>query len=828
MDYSGLETIVLAQGWQFKQRDNQQTLESDFASSMGWKSAVVPGTVHQDLLAHEMIPDPFFGLNELEVQWVGETDWLYKLEFAVSAEALVRTVELCFDGLDTFATVWLNGTLILEAENMFVSHRVPVNGSLRAGKNELQLVFASAMNKGLKLEQQHGKRANWNGDSSRLYVRKAQYHYGWDWGPTLMTAGIWRGVRLEVFEARITDLHCPVEVSADLTSAVLPVTLELTGRFEDAEVRLSLMAPNGTTLQEITLAASQKVTQTFTVEQPELWWTNGLGAQPLYQISAHLEQVYPEHRTTTLDQCVKRFGMRRLRVLQEPFTDEAGLSFTFEINNVPIFCGGANWIPDDSFLPRITAARYFERLTQVRDANMNMLRVWGGGIYEDDAFYDGCDELGLLVWQDFMFACGLYPAHPEFQASVKLEAENNLRRLRHHACIALWCGNNEDYAVAESSGVYDPHFEGDFLETSFPARALYERVLPEVCAHLDPTRTYWRGSPYTPFGRSDDQTVGDRHTWDVWHGAMAKYQEYATFEGRFVSEFGMQSAPALSTVLAFTEPSERNPASRTMDHHNKAPDGPRRLAVYLSDTVPFPIDLADYVYKTQLVQALALESAYGSWRRRFQGPGKHFVSGALVWQINDCWPVTSWAIIDSHGLPKPAYYAVKRQLAAITMGLAHGTNGINLWATNAGLKTHEYTLELCVFDLSGAQIAATQRKVTLEPNRATELGTWETAHAETAMVAARLLDGDTVVARGSLFPDPLKYVSLPDPELTMTLVEPGRLRLRVQRPAKGVWLHASPDVIWSDNLLDLMPNEERILEARGLNALPEARWLKGR
>ena len=369
---------------------------------------------------------------------MGEADWLYRCTFDVSADLLQAPhIDLCFDGLDTFATVWLNGVQLLTSDNMFIPHRLSVKtgtATLHAGQNTLHVLFESAVRLGREREAQYGKMPYWgDGEGSRLYVRKAQYHYGWDWGPILITAGIWRALRLEAYQTRIADVHCPVEVAADLRIATLPITVTLGGA-TNASLHLAVYDPADHLVSEQTVDIHGDTAQhTFTVTDPQLWWPNGYGAQPLYQLKATLSE-----NGQLLDEHTQRIGLRRLELVQEPLENAPGTSFLFQINNMPIFCGGANWIPADSLTPRITADDYRDWLNLAVEANMVMLRIWGGGIYEDDMFYNLCDEMGLMVWQDFTFACGLYPAPDWFTASVRTEAEANVRRLRHHPSLVLW------------------------------------------------------------------------------------------------------------------------------------------------------------------------------------------------------------------------------------------------------------------------------------------------------------------------------------------------------------------------------------------------------
>jgi beta-mannosidase len=805
-----MDRILLRDGWQLKAHTPDRSLDDELAAE-GWLPAQVPGGVYEALLAAQQLPDPFYDRNELDVQWVAERDWLYRCTFSLSAAEIARgPIALCCDGLDTFATVLMNGVELFRSDNMFVPQRHPIGDIVRPGANELVILFESALRCGRQLEAEHGKRPLWNGDSSRLYVRKAQYHYGWDWGPTLLTSGPWQAVRLEIGAARLSEVFCRSLVAEDLASADLPVQVRIELPAADMQLRLTLLEPRGVLLDEITVPATELVAYSFAVAAPQLWWPNGYGAQPLYTLAIELLAANGE----IVDRGEQRIGLRRLQLLQDPLTTEPGRSFVFAVNNTPIFAGGANWIPADSFTTRLTPECYRRALAQAAAANMTMIRVWGGGIYEQDAFYDACDELGLLVWQDFMFACGIYPAHAKFQASVRAEAEAQLRRLRHHPAIVLWCGNNEDYQIAESLGLYDANFDGDFLSTPFPARAIYERLLPAVFAELDPDRLYWPGSPY---GGSSvaDQTVGDRHTWDVWHGTMAPYAQYPRYGARFVSEFGMQAAPHLRTLEACLSPHECYPASRSFEHHNKAEGGPRRLAAYLSDVLRLPLTLEDYVYGTQLVQAEALLAAFGGFRRRWRGPGEYACGGALVWQLNDCWPVTSWAIVDHALRPKPAYYIVRRALAPLALGLVHEITGPELWAVNGTLHQIEAELLLTRYALDGTLRDEERRPLVLKANRAVELAVLAPPEDD-EVLAARLEQGGRVLARAGLWPLPYKYLNLPDAAVAIERVDEDTLRITAKRPARGVWFDAGDEVAWSDNFIDLLPGDSYVLQAINL------------
>lgn len=824
-----MKQLVLTDGWQCKQRNPELSLAADFASHTGWVSASVPGTVHQALLAAGQIPDPFVALNEQAVQWVGESDWLYRHTFEVSPDFLQAGEEwtLCCDGLDTFVTVWLNGQQIVRSENMFLPTRTSLKALLREGSNELHCLFESALLRGKEREDHYGKRTVWNGDSSRAYVRKAQYHYGWDWGPTLLTSGPWQPVRLEAWSARLADLTCTPEIAPDLTVARLPVQVVLE-RSEQANLQglhlhLALCAPSGHLLEQTMLPVEgTEVTHAFTLANPELWWPHGYGQQPLYHLTAELRRDGEK-----LDQRTLRPGLRRLRLLQQALPDEEGRCFCFEINNTPLFCAGANWIPADSLLPRVTPEQYRSWLQLAAEAHMVMLRVWGGGIYEQDIFYQLCDEMGLLVWQDCLFACGIYPTENWFLENVALEIEAQVRRLRNYACIVLWCGNNEDQMVAESARSLQPEIVDREVAETLPAYRIYEQMLPELFARLDPSRPYWPGSPY---GGATCNSVecGDQHVWAVWHQGVA-YQDYSRLAGRFVSEFGMQAYPELPTIAAFAPPAEHYPQSRTLEHHNKAEGGAKRIAAYLAENVRLPAGLEEYVYATQFVQAEALTAAMRSWRRRWQGAGRAYVAGALVWQLNDCWPVTSWAIVDYYQRPKPAYYALKREMAPLVAGLARlSSGGAEIWAVSNLSAVLAVTLRLQSWTLDGRLLHEEQRQVVLAPNQATELGQIEVPGADQSIFSAQLVQDQHILARAALWPEPFKYLTIPDPAISLVKLGEDQLRVQAQRPAKGVWLSTTRPLRWSDNMLDLLPGQPQIVTASGLGDADIAvSWLKG-
>ncbi|KXN83668.1 putative beta-mannosidase B [Leucoagaricus sp. SymC.cos] len=835
------------------------------------KVSSFPTTVHVELLKLGKIPDPFVGLHEWDVQWIGESDWEFKSTFSVTQDDLVPShADLIFEGLDTFATVTLvriiqfvtganfhllsifqNGKEILKTSNQFIEHRISVKDILKAGDNELLLYFESAFLKGRELEKQHGKLNLWNGDSSRLHVRKAQYNYGWDWGPILMTTGPWKPITLQTYDNRIAEVDIRTDVSKSLGARL---SAEIT--FAERKRGFATFTLKGPDSVLTTQTASvpidpghAKVSFDFKPGEVKLWYPVGYGEQPLYTATV---EITDEHGNV-LDTRVEKIAFRRARIVQENLVDQDGLTFLFEINNVRIFCGGSNWIPADSFLTTVTPQRYKNWLKLVAEGNQNMIRVWGGGIYEHDTFYDTCDEFGLLVWQDFMFGCGQYPAYDLFIESVREEAVQNVKRLRHHPSIVIFAGNNEDYQIAESLNLELDYSDetSDFRKTNFPARYIYERVLPEVVeAHSN--IFYHRASPYSGHGKpTTDRTLGDIHQWNVWHGSQEPWHNWDILAGRFVSEFGMEGYPNIRTVDYWLggDNSERYPQSRVCNNHNKADGFERRLELYLMENFKHAFDMESYVYYTQIMQAETLASAYRLWRRNWRGPGREYTAGALVWQINDCWPVTSWAIIDYFLRPKPAYFSIARELKPYTVGMTRKEyqtfdndktaaffqikTVLEIWGTNSTLEKKNAKLELTAFDLHSDWTESWTKVVTLAPNSSTELYKGEapglpvrTKKSEvprTIILSARLLgDSGEVFGRYSNWPEPFKFIKFPSVAelgLKTTVGQDGEtLTLETLKPIKGIILDVDgEDVKWSDQAIDLVPKDPQTIFATGLN-----------
>ncbi|MFI5356277.1 MAG: glycoside hydrolase family 2 protein [Opitutales bacterium] len=620
----------------------------DATKHSAWRRAVVPGCVHRDLQRHGLIPDPFFGTNELDLQWIEERDWEYRATFQVPAALLTEEfVDLVCDGLDTLATVWLNGRQVASSDNMFTPLRVPVQPGLRAGRNELRIRFASAGRAVRTLRPSH-RPQEFNDPVGRGSVlRKEQCQFGWDWAPRLLTAGIWRDLRLEAWSHfRLADVRIAQAHVAD-GSVILTVTPEPAGPKKSVTYYVTLSL-DGQVVAEVSGPGQNLKSK---IPHPQLWWPNGHGPQPLYT----LEVVARDAGGGELDRWSRRLGLRTVVLDRTP--DKLGETFRFVVNGRPLFIKGSNWVPAHSFVAGLTRADYARDLHAAAAAHLNLLRVWGGGIYEDEAFYDLCDELGLLVWQDFMFACTLYPGDRAFLASVRAEADAQVRRLRHRACLALWCGNNEIETLNWATLQREPALRRNY-------DALFHRTLPAAVAAHDGVTAYWPTSPSRGPGRSNDytatrlgETSGDTHFWEVW-GVGRSPKDYEKWRFRFVSEFGMQSFASPSMQAAFCPPGETNVLGPVMDHHQKHTMGNAIVLDHVSRHYRYPKDQAALCYLSELNEAWSVQAAVEHWRRHMP-----HCMGAIYWQLNDCWPVTSASSIEFDGRWKALHHAARRFFA---------------------------------------------------------------------------------------------------------------------------------------------------------------------
>ncbi|KAI1295133.1 glycoside hydrolase family 2 protein [Xylaria venustula] len=832
----------LSHGWQFREDNDSLSIEEN-----PWLPVQnIPSQVHIDLLANKKIEDPFLDLNELKIRSLAEKRWVYRTRFSKPAGPSPEkstTTDLVFEGLDTFATVLLNSAEILTSDNMFISHRVDVT-SLLEDTNELEIRFDSAMLRGRELVKEHSHEHTFyvrQTEVSRVPVRKAQYNWGWDWGPILITAGIWKPIYLEQYVSRVEDVWTEYEVSEDLETCSGRILVKVSGAAGET-VGISLSVTGSVVYEkESTVSSSGIVDVLFLITRPELWYPFTHGTQTRYELTASLGPYDTKSKT---------IGFRRAELIQRK--DEFGKSFFFRINGQDVFCGGSCWIPADSFLPQISEQRYRDWVKLLYNGNQNMVRIWGGGIYEHDTFYDACDELGIMVWQDFAFACASYPTYKSFLDSVETEARQNIQRLRSHPSLIIWAGSNEDYQVQERYKLeydYEDKDPQSWLKSTFPARYTYEYLLPKILSEESTFAIYHPTSPWGDGKPTSDPTVGDKHQWDIWHGAMNRYQEAFRLSARFISEFGMEAYPHLGTIHSMiTLEQQRYPGSMMMDFRNKAIDHERRVATYVNENFTVKYDILSYTHLTQIVQAEAMHFAYKTWRREW---GQRKCGGVLVWQLNDCWPTMSWAVVDYYLVKKPAYYAIKNALKPLSIGISkeyHDWTSGHVDPTES-IKDSKFDLWVVSSKSQSVQIDVTVRfvsiqtgqdvrprlnfeSVTVDPGSTTDIlkdyditvtGTevqdssqsFNVADFDPYVIHAIAMIDNDIIASDIYWPQPLKYLNFDNRGVALKAIDDSRVVVSAARPTKGFVFEETRGVELSDNGFDIVPGQERVVEVVG-------------
>jgi beta-mannosidase len=784
------------------------------ADAEDWLPIDAPGDIYLALHAAGRIPHPFAAENEAACAWVKDREWWWRTRFAALPPRTDERVVMVLEGLDTFATVWVNGVDVGVTSNMFLERRIDISAILRA--EPLNDVIVRFSPPALMVANKHMETwpiiADPIRESKRNFIRKAQFGWGWDWGPRLPTVGIWRPVRIEreciagITDVRFETLAIGAEARVAVTvtvDAFRPAPLDASIMLTDADGRVAASAA-------VNPAGEARVE--LRVEHPRLWWTSEFGEASLYTLTVTLSSGGRE-----LARHERRVGIRTITLDTSADPEEPGCHFfRFVLNGVPIFARGANWVPASSFVGALTPLNYTELLDRAAAANMNMMRVWGGGIYEHDAFYEECDRRGLLVWQDFMFACAPYPEHEsDFVDSVREEIAWQIRRLRSHACLALWCGNNEGDAVQafmnRLTGKQEP-FLGDLY---------IHAIMPQTLATLDPATPYWPGSPNG--GPShNSMRAGDVHNWTVWHGLPptpddvpvgtfdhspegVAYSRYAEDMSRFVSEFGIQSAPALATLARWMRPETMELGSASF--LNRVKDQPKdKVNAMLLPVTGLPETLQQYVDFTQVVQAEGLKFGIEHYRRR-----KPHCSGTLLWQYNDCWPGISWSIIDHDGVAKPSWYAVRRAYAPVMASFKALKDGtVELWVANDSLAPVDFTAKIALVTFVGSTLSMTDLQTCVPA--ASSLQVWR-GHPPAAADHVLLVRSPQCEGNRHFF------VAIKD--LPLGLTAPHIAIERIDTHVLGVTLSARhyvygvrlltshPASIFSDNFFDLSAGEER-------------------
>ena len=632
-----------------------------------WCNALVPGTVHTDLLHNKIIEEPFYNDNENSLGWICETDWVYKTVFDYPDTFDNNDKSfLVFEGLDTVADITLSGKSIINADNMFLQYEADVTNRLKKNNNELIVHFKSPLKYARAEEKTYGKLPVAL-NSERVYIRKAQYSFGWDWGPSFPTSGIWKPVYLvQKNKAAIKNVYFATK-EANKKKAVLEIKfgMESIYKLKKLSYRISLKLNESLTVITGKCKGKNEIKETLGIQKPLLWFPAGYGEQPLYELNITLLDA----DGILIDTITRKVGIRTVELQQK---DKGQNTFRFLVNGKPVFAKGTNWIPSDSFLTRTTYDKYYALLKAARDCNQNIIRVWGGGFYENDQFYDICDELGLMVWHDFMFACGGYPEHNKFIETVQKEITQNVNRLQHHASIVIWCGNNEN------EWIYYQTFNKSYKD--MPGYKLFSQVIPSALKNTDPSRNYWESSPFSSEADPNSENSGNRHQWNIWSN-WTDYNEVINDKSLFVTEFGFQGTANQSTLDKFISPEHRSIQSRIFEFHNKQIEGNERVIRFIAGHLPLNTNWTDFIYLAQLNQGFALKTCLEHWIEQYPK-----TNGTIIWQLNDCWPVTSWALIDSELKPKLAYHFVRSSFAPFLIILQKDKEGINATLFNNGIS----------------------------------------------------------------------------------------------------------------------------------------------
>ena len=817
---TGAKRIVsLNENWEFHQEAGNQS-----AQDAAWLPAQVPGDVHLDLLRNKLIPDPYYRDNESKLQWIENADWTYRSMFDATAEMLAhRNVDMVFLGLDTNAKVFINDRLALTADNMFRAWRFDAKPFLNPGANRIRVEFASPIKVADQLAADDKTHAETH-VPEKSYLRKAAYEYGWDWGPRFVTSGIWQPVYLEIWDqARIADVQIEQpDVSAEVAHAIAKVDIVASG---DLAAELSLNYSAGGKPTEIVdrihlHAGSNTIDVPVQIAKPALWFPSGYGSQPLYTFKASIREGSHE-----LDSTTARTGLRSVVLRQKP--DQWGRSFEFVVNGIPIFIKGSDVIPFDSFPNRVTESRYRQVLQSAKDANMNMLRLWGGGYYESDKFYEICDELGLMVWNDFMFASSWYPGSIEWKQNVEQEAAYQVNRLRNHPSIALWSGNNEVESVLYAF-LGGQSAEGK-LQIWKNYLTVFSGIMPETIERDDTEVPYWPSSPSANYEETSDKfQAGDAHDWSIWHGRepFANYQKHYF---RFTSEYGFQSFPELRTVESFTEPADRaNIFTPVMLAHQKNNEGNSIIHDYLLRDYAEPKDFPSFLYASQVLQAEGVKVGAEHMRRN-----RPRIMGSLIWQLNDCWPVASWSSIDYYGRWKALQYYARRFYSPVLVSSLIEDGKATVYVVSDRTQPTTGTLRTRVMTMEGIIAKEETKQITLPPlssdvymsvpfqsllKSSQDLGS--------LVVLTDFKADGTVQSSNVNYLVPTKQVHLLPADIKTSLTDNrGTLELKLSSNvlARDVYISfGDADAQISDNYLDLIPGESAtvtITSAEGMDAL---------
>ncbi len=782
-----------------------------------WSNAQVPGSVFTDLLREGLMEDPFYRDNEDKALALSYNDYEYSREFHISDEMLkYDRIFLCCEGLDTLAEIKVNGKLVARTDNMHRSYKFNVKAALKEGRNNIHIIFYSPTRYIERMQKENPLlERKFNIAVPGFYhLRKAHSMFGWDWGPEVPDSGIWRDISLKFFKmARLKDTYITQNHRKNSVNLRIRISTEIWVK-EKLSLEISIISPEGRKISR-TLEAdylNKNYNADFTIKEPELWWPNGYGKQSLYRVKIDLKG-----EGKILNSKEFKIGLRTLNIKQK--NDKWGESFEFEINGVPIFARGANYIIEDNLMSRYSPQRTEMLIKNCIQANFNCIRVWGGGIYPADYFFELCDQYGLIVWQDFMFACSIYPVNREFISNVKQELEDNIKRLRNHTCLGLWCGNNEIEWIIDMVEKQPP------VELQVPKYILslkmkqikktyiylFEEIISKALKKYDPNRFYWPSSPSSGgrFDNPNDENRGDVHYWDVWHG-LKPFNDYRNHYFRFTSEFGFQSFPAIKTVESFTVPEDRNIFSYVMEKHQKNGSANSKILTYLAETFKYPKDFESLLYTSQILQAEAIKYGVEHWRRN-----RGHCMGSLYWQLNDCWPVASWSSIDYYGRWKALHYYARRFFAPVLISAEDNGTKVNIYITNDTLKDIEGAAEWKLRSKKIPIVSKGKKEViitSLKAESCVKLNFEDIINKDNIrdvyLEFFFNVDGQCVSSGTLLFTKP-KYFNFINPEIKAAAGEEDEyfiFKLESQAFAKSVELDLrKTDCQFNDNYFDLSP-----------------------
>ncbi|MCB0527320.1 MAG: glycoside hydrolase family 2 protein [Saprospiraceae bacterium] len=780
--------------WEFRQ-----------AHTDAWKPAKVPASVHTALLENGMIEDPFYRDNEEKLQWIEQEDWEFQCNFDVEESILQhKHVELIFQGLDTYAQVYLNDSLILEADNMFLAWEVDVKKWLKPNGNKLHIYFESPVKK----VAQDWKNLGYELPGGiRTMTRKAQFHYGWDWGPRFVGCGILKAPEIRAWDDLLIENIFVTTQSITKEKAKMVARFRYRSDFAGAMTIATQFEKIKSIEDRNFQAGVHEDSVTWEVNDPQLWWCNGLGKPNLYDFTVSFKRG-----VTTIEKVDVRTGIRTIELVTSK--DAAGESFYFKLNGVPVFAKGANYIPQDIFQDRVSPAQYKDLLDDAVASNMNMLRVWGGGIYEDDLFYQLCDARGIMVWQDFMYACAMYPGNGKFLKSCALEAFQQIERLRQHPCMALWCGNNENNEAWHNWGWQMQFNEAQREQVWRDYQLLFNDLLPTYVANYGGGIAYWESSPRYGRANPKSNTEGDSHYWGVWHDE----EPFETFNKkvpRFMSEYGFQSFPEWRTIQRFTRPDERLLDSKVMLSHQKHPRGNALIAEYMKRDYRLPKSFEDFVYVSQLLQAEGMRTAVEAHRRN-----KPYCMGTLYWQLNDVWPVASWSGRDYFGHWKAMQYYMRDAFKPVAALPVVEDDILKIYGVSDLPEAVKVTVRVRAFSLDGKSLSDnTQLDTSIEPDSSRMIwqgylkSVLDRNKEESSVVEITLKNGEgATLSRRLFYLAPPRKLHLPKTRIHMKVeqVNEGyRISLESDRLAKNVMLSADADGFFSDNYFDMLPGERK-------------------